>query len=382
MARQRGDKGNGAIFRDTERGGYRLQITIDGHRYVRRAKTKTELMAKRARLLEEHARGTLAIDQTSTVADVLTRYVTRTVPNRKAGTLAPSSRFIYEWAAGHLISELGTKRASKLTRREVEAALDRLAERLGRSSLKKIRRVLVAALDEAVADRSLAYNVATTAQLPVEVKAGSNKQSLSPAMARRLLSALEDEPNGAMFALMLRVGLRPGEAAGLYWEEIRGQLVNVTRAVQLDHGRPQVVDRLKTAGSARTIEIPDDLVGMLDRHRKHQAETRLAAGSWIHPELVFASPRGGVLSPSNVRKQLASICQRAGVHVEENGTHRPPRPNELRHSCASLLSDEGVPNELIADLLGHTTTRMVDETYRHRLRPTVSVARDVNWAAG
>ena len=35
--------------------------------------------------------------------------------------------------------------------------------------------------------------------------------ALSPTEARELLEALQDEPNGAMFALSLRLGLRPGE---------------------------------------------------------------------------------------------------------------------------------------------------------------------------
>ena len=33
----------------------------------------------------------------------------------------------------------------------------------------------------------------------------------------------------------------------------------------------------------------------------------------------------------------------------------------------------------IADLLGHTTTEMVDQTYRHRLRPVVSIATEADW---
>ena len=50
-------------------------------------------------------------------------------------------------------------------------------------------------------------------------------------------------------------------------------------------------------------------------------------------------------------------------------------PNDLRYSCASLLSDEGMPNEMIADLLGQTSTRMVEATYTHRLRrPVVDIA--------
>lgn len=81
---------------------------------------------------------------------------------------------------------------------------------------------------------------------------------------------------------------------------------------------------------------------------------------------------GSVVNPSQSRKELAAICEAAGVPVI--------RPNELRHSCASLLSDEGVSNEQIADLLGHTTARMVDQTYRHRLRPVVDVADTSTWA--
>jgi len=33
----------------------------------------------------------------------------------------------------------------------------------------------------------------------------------------------------------------------------------------------------------------------------------------------------------------------------------------------------------IADLLGHTTTRMVDQTYRHRLTAVIDVAAKADW---
>ena len=48
---------------------------------------------------------------------------------------------------------------------------------------------------------------------------------------------------------------------------------------------------------------------------------------------------------SNIRRALHDICEQAGVTKVS--------PNELRHSCASLLADMGVMNEAIADLLGH-----------------------------
>ena len=67
-------------------------------------------------------------------------------------------------------------------------------------------------------------------------------------------------------------------------------------------------------------------------------------------------PRGG---------ELAAIARRAGIGSVSR--------YDLRHSACSLLSFFGVPNERIADILGHATTRMVDEVYRH---PLGGVLRD------
>ncbi|MEO7398022.1 MAG: tyrosine-type recombinase/integrase [Ilumatobacteraceae bacterium] len=49
-------------------------------------------------------------------------------------------------------------------------------------------------------------------------------------------------------------------------------------------------------------------------------------------------------------------------------------PNELRHSAASLLSAAGVLLEHIADVLGHTNTRMLGQTYRHSIQPSIVAA--------
>ena len=59
----------------------------------------------------------------------------------------------------------------------------------------------------------------------------------------------------------------------------------------------------------------------------------------------------------------------------------PPRkrrwhPHELRHSAASLLSAAGVPLEEVADVLGHASTRVTSQTYRHATTPTVEAGAD------
>jgi site-specific recombinase XerD len=97
-----------------------------------------------------------------------------------------------------------------------------------------------------------------------------------------------------------------------------------------------------------------------------QARERLAAGRrWQDHGLVFASQVGTPLDASHVRRAFKAITKRAGLG--ENWT-----PRELRHSFVSLMSDNGVPIETIADLVGHASTAVTEEVYRHQLKPVIT----------
>lgn len=385
MAQQRRDKGAGSIYKDTSRGGWRGEVEIAGKRYVRRGKTKAQVVDRLNALKRDHARGVLAVDQATTVAALMQHYVERAVPNRRGGTLGPKQIEMYQWATQHLTVEVGTIRVAKLTTRDVERMLDRLADRgLSRSSITKVHGVLRRALDHAVRRGDLNRNVAAVAELPVNIKPEAVRLSLSEDMARRLLDGLDEYRNGAMFAVSLLLGLRPGEAAGLYWEDVDldRQVLNVTRGRQAGpNGDVRIVDELKTTRAKRTVEMPDRLVELLAQHRRQQTEERLAAPIWTNPHLVFATRTGTPLDASAVRKQLKVICRDLGVTVDDPAGPRAPLPYELRHTAASLYAAAGVPHEQIADLYGLTTTRMIEDRYRHRLRPTVDVARVVDWSS-
>jgi integrase len=383
MARR--DKGSGSIFRDEVRGGWRGEVRIEGKRYVRRGKTRVEVVDRLNALHRDHARGTLAHDQTTTVSGVVEDFIERAVPNRRGGTLSPTHRYTYRWAAKIIADKIGTKRVAALTTRDVERMLDELASRpMARSSITKVRGVLRLALDHAVRRGDLARNVAAFAELPATMRPERVRMSLTEDMARRLLDGLDQYRNGVMFAVSMFLGLRPGEAAGLYWEDIDldAKVVNVTRGRQTDErGRVEVVDRLKTASAKRTLEMPDRLVEMLARHRIRQAEDRLVAGTWVDPRLVFATTIGTPVNVSAARKHLAAICRDLDVTVNDPSGPRPPMPYELRHTAASIYSAAGVAHEQIADLYGLTSTRMIEDRYRHRLRPTVDVARVADWSS-
>jgi integrase len=100
--------------------------------------------------------------------------------------------------------------------------------------------------------------------------------------------------------------------------------------------------RYEDPKSRRTLELPGLAADALREHRARPAKEYLAAGQlWQDHGLVFASLTGTPLDASHVRRAFRSITRRAGLG--ENWT-----PPELRHSFASIMSDNGVPIENIA----------------------------------
>jgi integrase len=86
---------------------------------------------------------------------------------------------------------------------------------------------------------------------------------------------------------------------------------------------------------------------------------------WTDAGLVFTPRPGGQLDAGNVRHQFRYVAQAAGLDPAAW------TPREMRHSFVSLLSDNGVSLEDIADLCGHAGTRVTEAVYRHQLRPVL-----------
>ena len=74
--------------------------------------------------------------------------------------------------------------------------------------------------------------------------------------------------------------------------------------------------------------------------------------------LVFTSRAGTPMDAHNVRRDFRKVVTAAGLNAGEW------TPRELRHSFVSLLSDDGMPIEHIARLVGHTSTAVTETVYR------------------
>ncbi len=224
-------------------------------------------------------------------------------------------------------------------------------------------------LNAAIADGRLTVNVAQPqiARMPRTATQVRPRRSLTPQEAENLLEAAQGHRLHALVAVMLYGGLRPGEATGLTWDCL--DLEEGTLAIR--QSRKMAPDGTMSIGgtkakSDRTLRIPTLVVDILRAHQTAQKAERLAAPVWEHPDLVFTNRIGDYIDPSNLRREIADLCEDAGIFPAIS-------PNELRHSCASLLRARGVPDGLIADFLGHNDTRMLNLHYGHPTTPVLDL---------
>ena len=122
----------------------------------------------------------------------------------------------------------------------------------------------------------------------------------------------------------------------------------------------------KTKKSRRTLAMAQRCVDALRLHKDQQNQARETAGSgWQEAGFVFTSATGRELDAATVRRAFRRVVRAAGLDPKEWS------PRELRHSFVSLLSDDGVSIEDIADLCGHSGTSVTEKVYRHQLRPVL-----------
>lgn len=369
--RGRRPNGEGSLFYDETRERWVGVIDLgaeDGRRVRRKVsgRTKKEAGERLNELRSERARlGTVA-SRDLTYGDVLTQWLETAAPSRVSPVTVANYTHL---AHTHLTPALGAKPVSKLGPGDLERVLRGLARRgYSRSTIVRVRQIAAQSLDWAVRRRVTAWNPFRVAEIPPDAKQATERTSLSVDEVRRVIAVADTHRNGALVTLGLTAGLRPGELTALTWPslDLEEGLVHVWQAWR-GTGATRTLGEPKTAAAVRTIALPPVATRTLRRHRQAQAQERLAS-TWQaeYAEFVFVSEAGTPLDPANLRRLLRGIADAADI--------AKLTPYMLRHTATSILADAGVPNEFLADLLGHRTTRMVEQHYRHRLRAAVDVA--------
>lgn len=257
----------------------------------------------------------------------------------------------YKWLLDQAITELGKMPLSLLRGEDIQKYYGSLTA----SKARHIHAPLRSALSQAVKWSLIYSNPCDAVELPNH--RAREMQALTAEEAARLLKV--EGRYSSLFAFLLTTGARPSEALGLKWSDLDLDKATATiqRTLQWHANGGFYFGETKTKGSRRMVPFPATLIDQLKLHRANQAEALLKLG--VRTELVFANSEGMPLMRKNlVRRHFKPALKSAKLPT--NLTLYC-----LRHTCASLLLQAGVHPKIVAERLGHSSTKLTLDVYSH-----------------
>lgn len=368
----RRSRGDGGLHWDEDRQRWIASVTVGfspaGKRIVRRGsgRTKTEARNKLKELIRDTDDGLASASRAYTVAQAVNDWLDHGLGGRGASTV--ETRRIL--AQTHVIPALGSRKLIELSAEDVDRWLSTKARTLSTRTLSDIKSILRRAVTRAQARDKVKRNVVLLCETPTG-QLGRPSKALTLDQAQALVEKATDSTMGAYVLVSLLTGARTEELRPLTWDHVDLTGDPATNPPTPPHVMVWQSVRAggdtKTRTSRRTLALPERcVVALREQHDRQRAARDLAGARWRDNNLVFASETGTELDAANVRRGFRRVASAAGLDAAAW------TPRELRHSFVSLLSDEGMPIEQIARLVGHAGGSAVTETvYRKQLRPII-----------
>ncbi len=358
--------GEGSIYKMQD-GRWRAAVSLGfengkSKRKTITAKTRTEVQNRLTVLLRSRQQGLPTPSEKQTVEQFLSWWLIEVA----TPSVRPKTFTFYEVMTRlHLIPGLGKIALTKLTPQQVQSFINaKLEAGLSARTVKHLHRTLTTALGVAVKYSMVQRNVSAIVEPPRLGKSAAKYFTVE--QARKFLGAADGDRLYPLYATVLSIGLRLGEALGLSWSDVdlNAGRVTVNRTLQRLKGKMVLVEP-KTDGSRRTISLPAVAIAALTHHRESQRDDALLAGSrWSGEDwnLVFPSSLGTPLDARNVLRRFQKMLEVAGLPKM--------RIHDLRHSAASILIAQGVSSKAISELLGHSAVAFTLQVYGHLMEDT------------
>ena len=160
-----------------------------------------------------------------------------------------------------------------------------------------------------------------------------------------------------LFKTLYFCGLRKGEARALNWNDIDfiNNSVKINKGLSDNvNGKTYIITSPKTLTSNRTLPLPKGLVNDLRKLKDKAMEYTNFKENWF----VFGNTVP--LGDDAIRRRKNNDCKLAGV--------KQIRIHDFRHSCASLLINNGADITLVAKYLGHSKIDETLNTYSHMFK--------------
>lgn len=272
-----------------------------------------------------------------------------------AGGARPSTIAMYRFMMRVSLPMLGAKRLKDITAVDIMRYLQYLRDEyrapdgrtLSEKSIKHHYDILRIIFNYAEKQEVIEKNPIKKVDAPKTVK--RPVEALSQEQAKTFFRAL----NGCkleyrcMMLLMATTGIRRGECLGLQWQDFdfQNNTLSIVRNVTYTKESGTMVAEPKTPCSIRTIPLMEGVKAYLlmlrqEAVRNHPYENIESAFLFEGKESAF-TPR----DPNTATRKISAFMKSIGLPGIS--------PHDLRHTCASLLLENGADIKSVQEILGH-----------------------------
>ena len=202
----------------------------------------------------------------------------------------------------------------------------------------------------------------------------------SQAELNTLFTLIKDDPLQTVIYLTSFYGLRRSEVLGLKWDAFDFDNKTITikhKAIETRKDNKRVIllkDKTKNQSSYRTLPLVDDIIVVLQEHKKQIDENKKLCGNSYNKQYldyICVDSMGKLFRPEYVTDHFTLIMNKNKDILKKIRFH------DLRHSCASLLLAKGIPMKEIQDWLGHSTYSTTANIYAHLEKDTKNKSANV-----
>ena len=267
--------------------------------------------------------------ESMTVSEVIDRYI-----NAKCAVLSPSTIRGYRAYSKKYYTDISETSICELNKESLQCWVNNISKLHSPKTVKNAYGLLSAALTMFHPD----FDKIKVKSLPRNIKAPfyvPDKKEI-----QNIYCLLKGTNLEVPFLLASKCGLRPSEIAALTTDCVVKCTIEIRKAMVMDENGNQVLKPPKTNAGYRSIPIPQSLEDLLISR---------ADGNMIC-----------ALSANRIGKEWSRF-------LAENNL-RYFKFYALRHYFASQALLLGIPQKYIAEMMGHSSTQMIEHVYQHIMK--------------
>lgn len=315
----------------------------------------------------KRSQGRMVKTSTKTVRQWLDYWLTEIITPTRAETTTYGYRKIVE---NHLIPALGHIPLQRLSPQDIQQYYNMLLTRksLSTNTVRRHHDLLSACLRTAVKQDALSQSPVERVE-PPRYKA-VDTSFYNAGELRQLYEQAEGTPMEMTVKLAGGLGLRREELCGLKWQHVDFEHRTVhIRNARTSAGAVIVEKETKNRSSTRTLHLTPELLLLLRQERWRQdAYARSLGPRWPETDFVLVNRRGNPPSPNALSLAFSRF-------VTEHGLPKLTL-HGLRHTFATVASEQGAPLFEIGKALGHSTPATTGKIYTHLVDHTHTATMD------